>query len=316
MSSEIRLHRYRPELLPVWNTLASSPLKPHFMFHRSYMDYHADRFPDSSYLLEHDGVMAAALPGTIRDGVYHSHLGLTFGGWLPAAQGLTTAQTLAATELLITELRQQGLKELVYKALPAIYHVRPAEEDHYALFRLGAQIRKVEPSTAIRLEARGKLGSRRLRNQKKATKAGCTYSQSHDWAGYWQLLEQRLQERHGVNPVHTVSEISKLAQTLPDNIQLHTATAPDGALLAGVVMYITPRVAHAQYISANAAGLEHGALDGLFEHLIGLFGRTHAWFDFGISSEQAGRVLNEGLIQQKEEFGGSTIIHTTYALTL
>ena len=316
MTNGMRLHRDQPDMQPVWDALICDSIKPHFTFGRSYMDYHADRFPDASYLLERGGRMVAALPGTIRDGLYHSHLGLSFGGWLPEGAGLTAVQTLAATELLVEELRRLGLRELIYKVIPTMYHARPAEEDLYALFRLGAQLLKVEPCTAIRMAARGKVGSRRLRNQKKAARLGCQYSRSQDWAGFWSLLTARLLERHDVQPVHSLEEVSRLATAHPDNIQLFTATAPDGALLAGVVLYITPRVAHAQYIAADPVGREHGALDGLFEHLITGLSPTHAWLSFGISSEEGGRVLNEGLIQQKEEFGGSTIAHTTLRLPL
>jgi len=316
MTNGMRLHRYQPELQPVWDALVRGSVKPHFMFARSYMDYHADRFPDASYLLEWDGRMVAAFPGTIKDSSYHSHRGLSFGGWLPESAGLTAAQTLAATELLVEELRRLGLRELIYKVIPTMYHERPAEEDLYALFRLGAQVLKVEPCTAIRMAARGKVGSRRLRNQKKAARLGCRYGRSQDWAGFWSLLTARLRERHDLQPVHSLEEISGLVTAHPDNIQLFTASAPDGALVAGVVMYMTPRVAHAQYIAADPVGLEHGALDGLFEHLITCCGPTHAWFSFGISSQEGGRVLNEGLIQQKEEFGGSTITHTSFLVPL
>jgi hypothetical protein len=213
-------------------------------------------------------------------------------------------------------LRARGMSQLIYKALPHIYHARPAEEDIYALYRLNAQPLKVEPTTSIDLKNRGRVGSRRIRNEKKANKIGCIYAKSNDWLGYWDILSARLAQRHSQKPVHSVAEITKLAAALPDNIQLYTATSTAHGLMAGVVMYITPLVAHAQYISASDAGLEHGALDGLFSHLIGQFATSHRWFDFGISTEDMGRILNEGLIGQKEEFGGSTVVHTTFELRL
>ena len=41
---------------------------------------------------------------------------------------------------------------------------------------------------------------------------------------------------------------------------------------------------------------------------------TKLWLDFGISTEEAGRYLNEGLIAQKEGFGGRTVVYETYEL--
>jgi hypothetical protein len=75
-------------------------------------------------------------------------------------------------------------------------------------------------------------------------------------------------------------------------------------------------VAHAQYIAASDAGRETGALDGLFQHLISLHAATHRYFDFGISNTDQGRVLNEGLVRQKEEFGGGAVVHDVYRATL
>jgi len=40
------------------------------------------------------------------------------------------------------------------------------------------------------------------------------------------------------------------------------------------------------------------------------------FFDFGISTENGGRYLNEGLIAQKESFGGRVVAHTTWRLDL
>ena len=81
-------------------------------------------------------------------------------------------------------------------------------------------------------------------------------------------------------------------------------------------MFRSAQVAHAQYIAVGEAGRESGALDGLFEHLIGAHALTHRYFDFGISNTDQGRVLNEGLMRQKEEFGGSAVAHDVYRLAL
>ena len=45
-------------------------------------------------------------------------------------------------------------------------------------------------------------------------------------------------------------------------------------------------------------------------------GFTEAIFDFGISTEQGGRYLNEGLIFQKEGFGARTVVYDTYELNI
>ena len=58
------------------------------------------------------------------------------------------------------------------------------------------------------------------------------------------------------------------------------------------------------------------AVDLLFHHLINGTYADVPYFDMGTSVEEGGRVLNEGLIFQKEGFGGRAVVYDTYELDL
>ena len=45
-----------------------------------------------------------------------------------------------------------------------------------------------------------------------------------------------------------------------------------------------------------------------------IYKSSHKYLDFGISSEDDGKMLNFGLISQKEGFGGRTVIYQTWEL--
>ena len=111
--------------------------------------------------------------------------------------------------------------------------------------------------------------------------------------------------------LHSLKEIKLLASRFPDNIKLFTAQK-DGIVLGGTVVYITPQVLHTQYISASLSGKESGALDLLFDHLINHKFTNIPIFDFGQSTEQMGKVLNDALIFQKEGFGGRGVMYDIY----
>ena len=106
-----------------------------------------------------------------------------------------------------------------------------------------------------------------------------------------------------------------LRARFPANIRLHTARR-DNELLAGVVVYLSDRVAHAQYIAASPRGREVCALDLLFDHLINDPSHDGDYFDLGGSHEDGGRVINEGLIDQKEGFGARSVAHDHYRIDL
>jgi hypothetical protein len=309
----LQARRYRAEDAPAWNALNAQAANGHFLFDRGFMDYHADRFEDASLMVEADGAAIALLPlNRVGDEAW-SHQGLTFGGLIHG--GLGTRAAMEALDACVARLATDGVIALIYKALPWIYPRAPAQEDLYWLFRRDAQLIRRDVSAAIDHRARGKVSSRRDRGARKARKAGLTFRRSTDWPGFWRLLEEVLAERHGAAPVHSLAEIERLAGRFPEQIALHVAADADD-LHAGVVMFCSAQVAHAQYIAASEAGRGTGALDGLFEHLIALHAPAHRFFDFGISNTDQGRVLNEGLMRQKEEFGASAVVHDVYRVAV
>jgi hypothetical protein len=85
-------------------------------------------------------------------------------------------------------------------------------------------------------------------------------------------------------------------------------------MLAGIVIYETDVLAHAQYISATDEGKSIGAVDVLLDYLINEYYTDKKYFDFGISTEDAGRYLNAGLMQNKESYGARAIAYDFYGL--
>jgi hypothetical protein len=87
-------------------------------------------------------------------------------------------------------------------------------------------------------------------------------------------------------------------------------------ILAGVVIYESKNVAHAQYIASEEKGREIGALDMIFDYLINEYYKNKKYFDFGISTEKDGLYLNEGLIFFKEGFGARGVVHDFYEVNI
>jgi hypothetical protein len=307
---------YTPASKQAWDGFVATARNAVFLFYRDYMDYHADRFVDHSLLFHDDGRLAALLPATLHDGgrTLVSHGGLTFGGVVSGPE-MTTARTLDLFAHLAGYLRERGIARLLYKAVPHIYHEAPAEDDCYALFRAGAHLYRRDVTSTVALGRKLPFQERRRRGIKKARAAGVVVRHTADLAAFWPILEENLRDRHGVRPVHSLPEIQSLHERFPAQIKLFAAYQGE-AMLAGVVVYEHRRVAHAQYISASAESKYLGALDLIFDYLIGEYYRGHDWFDFGISTEEQGKVLNLGLAEQKEGFGARAVVHDFYELDL
>ena len=308
---------YGNDMADTWNAFVAASKNGTFLLHRDYMDYHADRFVDCSLLFYKKGELMAALPANYRaeEQAVYSHGGLTYGGLL-LSERITVADTMQVMACAAEWMRLTlGVKEWIYKPVPHIYHRAPAEEDLYALFRQEATLVARGVSAAIANDNTLPVQELRRRGAKKAIANNVVYEESDALPEFWSILEEVLAGRHDCRPVHTVEEMERLKCAFPDNIRLFVAKA-DGRVVAGTLIYETEQVAHAQYIAASAEGRSVGALDGLFCHLITEVFAGKKFFDFGISTEQGGRYLNEGLAFQKEGFGARAVVYDIYKLKI
>ena len=310
----LRVSPYAPEQKKEWDDFVARAKNGVFLFHRDYMEYHADRFTDASLLVHDDATLVALLPGNVRERTYVTHGGLTYGGFISDAR-MRTATMLEVFEAVIAHLRERGLEEMIYKPLPHIYHSMPAEEDLYALFRCGATLIRRDVATTVARGAAAPYTKGRKYCVNKGRKSDAVIARSNDFDAFMRVEEQNLLARHGTAPVHTAAELELLAGRFPDNIKLFVATS-NGEVMAGTVVYETPQVAHTQYIASSEAGRQICALDVLLDWLVREEYRDKPFFDFGISTEEQGRFLNVGLSENKESYGGRATVYDWYRLDL
>lgn len=302
---------YSPEMKSEWDAFVDASKNGLFLFFRDYMDYHHDRFEDHSIVVYRQNKLYALLPANISHDVLYTHQGLTFGG-LIVNEHFTAADSIIVFKLINAYLRNKGIRKVVYKAIPWLYHQQPAEEDLYAIYRTtNAKLVARDISTAIRLDMPLACNEMRNRGIKKALHHGIIVEESNRWTDFWEVLTTNLQTKYHVSPVHSLSEIRMLKARFPHNIRLFTAQL-NNKVLGGTVVYEYGNVAHTQYISASLEGKKLHALDLLLDKLIHEVYQDKTWFDFGKSTEQQGTILNEGLIFQKESFGGRAVCYDWY----
>ena len=302
-----------------WDDFCVHSFMATFLHTRRFLSYHGDRFRDLSLILEEDGRCVGLLPAALDPGdATHviSHPGITFGGMLHQG-ALRGARMIEAFEVVSRYFSSLGCNRFTYKVVPHIYHKTPAQDDLYALFRLGAIRSRCDISCAIDLKNRLTASERRRRGARKAAKAGIEIKVGQNYAeAMWFVLEDNLARKHDARPVHSAAEIIQLAQRFPENIQFIVGILR-GRVEAGVVLFTASGTCHAQYIAASPAAYEACALDAVFEQCIAAsIARGARWFDFGTSNEQGGTVLNEGLYQFKMEFGGGGVAHEFYDMII
>ena len=309
----IELKLYTPELCQVWNKFIAGCKNSTFLHHRDYMDYHSDRFFDSSIIAYEKGQIIAVLPANRVGNTLYSHQGLTYGGWLTPFCHFDIINMMEIFDEMKKILPAMGITELIYKAVPHIYHSYPAEEDLYAIFRNNGVLIETNISTTIETKNAIKFNRNSIRAVARGLKNGIIVAESEDYETFWSMLTERLNSKYNVDPVHTIDEINSLRRKFPDKIRLFLGIL-DKKILGGCLIYDTENVCHVQYSASTQEGRDKGVLPVLYKELISSVFKNKKYFDFGTSNEDHGKYLNKGLVMQKTGFGGRAIVHNVYKI--
>lgn len=297
----------------IWNDFISQAKNATFLFCRDFMEYHHDRFEDFSLLVFEDEKLISVLPANKSGNSIYSHQGLTYGGLVYKEQ-TKLATIIEVFRSVLFFLNENNFQKLHLKTLPSIYHLKPAEEVLYALFLSEAKLVRRDSLSVLDLSQRNKTSKIRKRGLQKGLLNQLIIREEADFELFWgEVLIPNLNKRHSANPIHSVEEMNYLKARFSKNIYQFNVYLED-KIVAGTTVFETETVAHCQYISKNEDQENLGSLDYLFHYLIQERFAKKRFFDFGISNENQGRNLNEGLTYWKESFGASTIIHDFYEL--
>ena len=309
----ITIKRYNPNDAAAWDAFVDASKNGTFMLKRGYMDYHADRFTDHSLLFYRDEELVALLPASGHGEELRSHGGLTYGGMIC---GYDMKQHIMddCITALVEYMKSNAINTLLYKSLPYIYHHYPSQEDLYALWRNGAQLVRRDVSSTIEFNENPiKLPKGRKAQISRAKREGVEIKQSTEFDAFIALENQVLNQYHQTKAVHTGSELALLHSRFPEQIKLYAAMH-ENEMVAGVLVFVYDKLVHTQYMASSEYGRENGALDLAISTIIEEYQGHKQYLDFGISTEDSGKILNSGLISQKEGFGGRAIVYDFYEL--
>ena len=306
--------KYTSDFYNKWNDFIDKAKNATFLFHRDFMDYHNDKFEDFSLLIYKKEKLIAILPANIKNNEVFSHQGLSYGG-LVLEKDINFDDVLAAFTALMRFLKEQSIKTIYISLLPKIYNKSPSDELEYLFFIIKSQVTRRDLSSAIEILNKSVITSpNRKRGLTRAKKNNLIVKEVDSFEDFWKnILIPNLKGKHNKAPVHSLEEITLLHKRFPKNIKQFNVYK-ESKIVAGVTIFETINVAHAQYIAANEFRQELGSLDLVFNVLINDIYKNKRYFDFGISNENQGRNINSGLLNWKQSFGASAIAHDFYEI--
>ncbi|MEZ0181754.1 FemAB family protein [Flavobacterium oncorhynchi] len=299
----LTVKKYTKSDYGIWNDFIDQAKNATFLFHRDFMEYHADRFEDFSLLIFEDEKLRAILPANKRSNSVYSHQGLTYGGLVFSAK-LNGEKAVSILDAVLFFLNENSIETFYYKPIPSFYLSGGNQEIDFFLFKRGAVLERKEMNLAVNLNLPLKISKSKLKHFRRIENLDLDIIEEEDFLPFWnEVLEPRLSEKFNVKPVHSKEEITLLKNRFPQNIKQFSVYQND-EIIAGITIFETKNIVKSQYGATSKKGEEVRALDFLFINLIHKYKRKGKhFFDMGIVNDDNDSGYHAGLLKQKEELG-------------
>jgi hypothetical protein len=316
----IKVTKFIHENTTIWDKFINSSNNGTLFHYREFLNYHENvEFEDHSLLFYNGNKLVAVLPAVIKDNIFSSHPGISFGGVIHK-EHLSFANAQSIINALIEYAKQISCKQVQLTLPPACYNKINSDYIEFCLLQLDFQYKHIELSNILKLDADFNMVYEKYKPSarqavRKAEKSNVVINESTNLNDFYTLLSNNLSLRHNVSPTHTLSELKKLITLFPNQINLFTANLDD-EVIAGVINFIcNQNTILAFYISHNNNFQHMRPLNMLFTQMFKwAIDNKYKYYDFGLFT-----VLGEpnlSLARFKESFGTDGLFRKTMILEL
>lgn len=320
---------YTPSQAEKWDSFVMNhAMNGTFLQTRRFLSYHPQgRFEDASLMVYNGQELCAVLPAAAQtvDGrrMLRSHPGSTFGGPVVGPQLLRAPKLVELVAQLDGWACDQGFDGCELKLTSDLFSTLPTDALQYALYHAGYTDEvEIAAWLPIRSQTHEQLVAEYSFNKrydlKKCEKAGLCMRPLHtreELAAFYALLCRNLQ-KFDAKPVHTLEELLDFHDSrLRDEVRFTGVFEAGGRMVAGACLFwfAQARVLHTQYLATEPEIKKYVPSTYLYDSVIRTGLETGAdKISFGTSTHDRGRVLNTGLIQNKEGYGALHSLNRIY----
>jgi len=298
-----------------------------FLHTRRFLNYHpAGRFEDASVMVFNGQELCSVIPAAVQTingrRMLRSHPGSTFGGPVIGQELLRAPKLTELIAQLDVYLQQQGFDGCELKLTSDLFSTLPTDALQYALYHSGyTDELEIAACLPVRGKTREELMAAYSFNKrydlKKCGKAGLRMEriQTHEeLARFYDLLCLNL-HKFDAKPVHTLEELTDFHDhRLKDEI-IFLGVYDQERMVAGACLFhfAQANVLHTQYLATAPDVKGYVPSTFLYDSVIRTALKMGAdTVSFGTSTHDRGRVLNTGLIQNKEGYGSLHSLNRIY----
>ena len=299
-----------------------------FLQTRRFLSYHPEgRFADASLMFYNGQELCAVLPAAAQtvDGkrMLRSHPGSTFGGLIVGQEMLRAPKLVEMIADLDAYAKEQGFEACEIKLTSDLFSTLPTDALQYALYHAG-YTDEIEIAAYLPVAGKGHeelvadYSFNKRYDLKKCDKFGLQLRRIHtheELKEFYDLLCWNLQ-KFDAKPVHTLEELVDFHdERLKNEVVFIGVYDAEERMVAGACLFwfAQAKVLHTQYLATAPDVKKYVPSTYLYDSVIrtGLeMGAEKV--SFGTSTHDRGRVLNTGLIQNKEGYGSLHSLNRIY----
>lgn len=271
---------------------------------RLFLSYHGDRFIDTSILIKFNEELVCVVPCCKIGEKYFSHKGATYGGPVLTSKKLSVNKV----EKIVEEIFKFYDNNFECRLANDIYF---PEQIHLLYYLIGRRLNvKLELSWYIDTNEDfiKKITNKRNKKYLEKMKNNSNYKfissdDIQDYRDYYDILKKNLNTNHSTNPTHSLEEFVLLKNLLTNKQELFLVKN-ENYIIGGVfVIKVTSYCWYTFYISRNIDVSGSGiSIMYLMSEISKIANKNNVkYLDYGISTENSGEIINNGLSEFKNE---------------
>ena len=293
------------------------------MFHmQKFFDYHTPgKFNFNHLMFLENGKLVAVLPGAKIGDAFESPIGASYGSIVTTDLKFSSAMDYVSA--LLEYAKKEGIKEIELTSAPRVYEKYQNENLDFALLWQGFQYKLHYISSAIKLDPDREIIDRFQatirRNIRKSIKEGVRVEINDRYDEFYPILLDN-KARHNVKPTHSLVDLIKLTELMPDRLKLFMVYIGDKPIGGSVMFYPNETVGLCFYNMLLYDYEKYKPIQRVMYELVKDATECgYQYIDIGVSQDTSAEnpmTPQMSLIEFKEKFDAKTVMRNTFHIKL
>ncbi len=221
MSNPMQVRLYRKDDSEKWDEFVNGSNNGTIFHLQRFLDYHKPgKFDFHHLIFEKESNFFAVLPGQLKDGIFKSPMGASFGGFV--SNDISYDRITEIVDAFLDHARENDFREIYLTHPLLVYYKTFTQNFDYALLHRGFDHHVHLYSSVVDLKQTYDMDhyDKKARNAiRKAMKSGLKVEIDNDYDTFYPILVEN-KKKFNLAPTHTLDELKRIEELLPGKLKL------------------------------------------------------------------------------------------------